>query len=249
MNIAGGGVIPAGVTLEAGLPSRAEDILAGLPADLRSSVQLTLHAAPNVVDLAAFGGMWVRDNGVNRCTSGWSVMRIATGTLGISSAGHCTGIDQVNHPGHGLHALTFQGEHRGQWGDVEWYSSAEPEPDDFYSDAANIRDVAAVEPRANIVVNESICFYGRSSNSRDCSLRVQDVSQACTNEGVFNDRLVMMNGRGVAIGGDSGGGFSFGNTAFGSVKGLCAPNFLNNLTFSVADLYDEAIGVRVTCGC
>lgn len=113
----------------------------------------------------------------------------------------------------------------------------------------NIRDVAAVEPRANIVVNESVCFYGRSSNQRDCSLRVQDVSQSRTNNGVFNDRLVLMKGAGVAIGGDSGGGFSFGNTAFGSMKGFCQPNFPTRIAWSVADLYDEAIGVRVTCGC
>jgi len=249
VNITGDGVIPAGVTLEAGRPSSPEEIVAALPKDLRSRVALTVNAAPIVVDLAAFGGMWVRDDGVNECTSGWSVRTVITRTPGISTAGHCDGINQVNHPGHGVHTLTFQAQHRGQWGDIEWHTSAEAEPDDFYSDAVSIRDVAAVEPRANIAVNESICFYGRSSNQRDCSLRVQDVSQACTNNGVFNDRLVLMNGAGVATGGDSGGGFSFGNTAYGSMKGFCLPDFPNKVAFSVADLYDEAIAIEVQCGC
>ena len=152
-------------------------------------------------------------------------------------------------PGHGNHVITFRGEHRGQWGDVEWLGSAEPEPDDFYSDNAIIRDVAAIEPRANIVLNEAICFYGRTSNFRDCSLQVDDVSQSCTNNGVFNDRLVLMDGAGVAAGGDSGGPWFFGNRAYGSMKGFCLPNFPNQITFSVADLYDEALGVVVTCGC
>lgn len=155
--------------------------------------------------------------------------------------------DQPSRPRHPC-ALTHQAEHRGQWGDVEWKTSTEAEPDDFYSDATTIRDTAAIEARANISVNESVCGYGRSSNDRDCTLDVQDVSQACTNSGVFNDRLVLMDGD-TLIGGDSGVGWSLGNTAFGGHKGNCNPDFSNNDSWSVADLFDEAIGVRVACGC
>lgn len=54
-------------------------------------------------------------------------------------------------------------------------------------------------------MGESICQYGRFSNSRNCSLEVQDVSQACTVSGIINDRLVLTNGD-VGISGDSGGG-------------------------------------------
>lgn len=248
VNIAGRGVIPAGVTVEPGLPRSVADIVALLPADVRSSVRLTVHDRPNVHDEQAFGGMWVRDDGVNECTSGWSVRNINTGAFGVSTAGHCTGINQINHPGHGVHALNFRNEHRGQWGDVEWHTSAQAEPDDFFANATTIRDVAAVEARANISVGESVCQYGRSSNDRDCSLEVQDVSQACTNSGVFNNRLVLMNGD-TGIGGDSGGGWSFGSTAFGGHKGNCNPDHPNREVWSVADLFDEAIGVRVTCGC
>lgn len=252
VNITGGGVIPAGVSAPAGLSASAataDAILTSLPADLRDSVQLTVHEEPIAVDFQAFGGMWILDNGANACTSGFSVRNLATGTLGVSTAGHCIGMDQINHPGHGIHNLTFQARHRGQWGDVEWYSTAEPEPDDFYADTGNvIRDVAAVEPRANILVNESVCQYGRSSDDRDCSLEVQDVSQACTNNGVFNDRLVMMNGV-TGQPGDSGGPWSFGLTAFGIEKGVCFPDFPNREVWTVADLFDEAINVRVTCGC
>ena len=248
VNVTGRGVVPAGVTVERGLPRRVADIVPLLPAGLRGSVQLTVHDQPNVHDEAAFGGMWVRDDGVNECTSGWSVRNLNTGALGVSTAGHCAGINQINHPGHGVHNLNFQSQHRGQWGDVEWHTSPQPEPDDFYADAATIRDVAAVEARGNITVGESVCQYGRSSNDRDCSLDVQDVSQACTNSGVFNNRLVLMNGD-TAIGGDSGGGWSFGNTAYGGHKGNCNPDFPNRDAWSVAALFDEAIGVRVTCGC
>lgn len=246
VNVTGGGIIPAGVTREPGLWRTVEEVVAMLPEDLRSSVHLTLSDAPVVSDYQAFGGMRVTGDFGN-CTSGWSVKDIDTGQLGITTAGHCTGIDEVNHPGHGPHALSFVQEHRGQWGDVQWHVSQEREPDDFYADAANIRDTTDVAHRATITFGEHVCQYGRSSNDRDCSLRVADFSQACTNEGVFNDRLVRMNGV-TSVGGDSGGGWSFGNTAFGSVKGLCGPDLVDFEVWSVADLYDEALGVRVTTG-
>jgi streptogrisin C len=57
---------------------------------------------------------------------------------------------------------------------------------------------------------------------------------------VFNDRLVQMTAI-TSIPGDSGGPWSFGGTAYGSQKGWCN----NKDAWSVADLFDEAIGVKV----
>ncbi len=244
VNIAGRGIIPVGVTIEPGLPEQAADIVAALPADVRDDVVLTVHETPNVRDRKAFGGMWVSDNGDELCTSGWSVVSIYTGTTGVTTAGHCPGIDEIDHPGHYIHALGFQNEHRGEWGDVEWHVSAQQEPDDFYAAATLVRDVIDVENQSNLSLNESVCQYGRASNDADCSLDVQDVSQACTNSGVFNDRLVLMDGT-TAILGDSGGPWYFGLAAYGSDKGWCNPDFPNQDAWSMADLYQEAIGVTV----
>ncbi|MGH9053792.1 MAG: hypothetical protein ACRDWX_12390 [Acidimicrobiia bacterium] len=71
---------------------------------------------------------------------------------------------------------------------------------------------------------------------------MEDVSENCTFDGITHQRLVQMNGD-VAKAGDSGGGWSFGNTAYGSFVGWCGAN--NQNVFSVADLYDEALGVSV----
>lgn len=232
------------VSRTTGVSAASADVLARLPADLRSSVRLTVSDAAVAVDEHAFGGNWVRDDGVNECTSGWSVQHISTGTTGVTDAGHCDGINQIVEPGVGVHALSHQAEHRGQWGDVEWKTSTHIEPANFYASASDLRTVSAVEPRANITVGEWVCSYGRSSNVRDCSLDVENTTWSCTVSGVFNDRLVRMNGVGSTIGGDSGGGWSFGNTAYGSHKGKCS----TNAVWSVADLYDEALGVRVRIG-
>jgi hypothetical protein len=222
---------------------RADQVLAKLPAEFRSGVRLELVDEDVATDEHAYGGMWVRDDGVNECTSGWSVTDGVT--TGVTTAGHCDGINQIVEPGVGALALVSQGEHRGQWGDVEWKTSTHIEPDDFYASANDIRDVASVEPRANITVGEAICVYGRSSNSRDCSHTVFRTSISCTNSGVFNDRLVAMNAKNTTIGGDSGGGWSFNFTAYGSHKGGCTVNNVLRNVFSVADLYDEALGVTV----
>ncbi len=66
------------------------------------------------------------------------------------------------------------------------------------------------------------------------------MSISCTLNGVFNDRLVQMTGI-TSVVGDSGGPWSYGGTAYGSQKGWCG----SKDAWSVADLFDEAIGVKV----
>ena len=236
-------VVEGYVTRVPGFLATADELLEMLPAEFRANTVLTITHDDVATDDTAFGGMWVRDDGFNECTSGWSVTNGST--TGVTTAGHCTGINEIDHPGHGVHSLTHVAEHRGVWGDIEWTTSTQVEPDDFYASAAQIRDVAAVEPRANITVGEAICVYGRSSNRRDCSDTVFRTSISCTNSGVFNDRLVAMNAKRTTIGGDSGGGWSFNFTAYGSHKGGCSVSGAVRNAFSVADLYDEALGVTV----
>lgn len=238
------GTLEAAVTRAPGLPATARELRAGLPAELRAGTRLAVEDAPVNADEHAFGGNWVRDSGTRLCTSGFSVVN-GSGVTGVTTAGHCTGIDEIEEPGVGVHALTHQAEHRGQWGDVEWKTSASHiEPAQFYASATDLRQVNAVEPRASITVGEAICVYGRSSNSRNCSTTVFRTSVSCTVDGVFNDRLVAMN-TAVTIGGDSGGGWSFGTRAYGSHKGRCTFDGASRNVFTVADLFDEALGVSV----
>ena len=46
-----------------------------------------------------------------------------------------------------VHTTPRIGEHRGQWGDMEWHTTPVPEPDDFYRDCCNIHDVSSIKPR------------------------------------------------------------------------------------------------------
>jgi len=242
VDIAGRGRIPAAVYAQSGLANKAAPIVASLPADLQPSVNLTISMEPLGADTTSFGGMMVTKGGFNYATSGYSVTKIATGVTGVTTAGHAEGANALIHPGHAVnHTFVFQSEHRGQWGDIEWHTTNFAEIAQYYAEAGNaIFVIHNVEARAAISVGEAVCQYGRFSNDRDCSLTVFDTSLACTLSGVFNDRLVQMSGI-TSVGGDSGGPWSFGGAVFGSQKGWC----FSKDTFSVADLYDEAIGVRV----
>ncbi|MCH8050916.1 MAG: hypothetical protein IIC86_02745 [Chloroflexi bacterium] len=62
-NVTDGGKIEAGVTRQTGLPDNPDEILSSLPAELRSSVTLTVSDVPVAVTEAAFGGMQMRDDG------------------------------------------------------------------------------------------------------------------------------------------------------------------------------------------
>lgn len=238
------GALEATVTRGPGLPATARDLRAALPAELRAGTRLAVQDAPVNADEHAFGGNWVRDSGTRLCTSGFSVVS-GSGVTGVTTAGHCNGIDEIEEPGVGVMALTHRGEHRGQWGDVEWKTSSDHiEPAEFYASSSDRRQVNSIEPRASLTVGEGICVYGRSSDSRNCGTTVLRTSASCTVDGIFNDRLVAMNAA-VTVGGDSGGGWTFGTRAYGSHKGRCTFDGATRNVFSVADLYDEALGVTV----
>ena len=93
-------VLPDGVIL-ATIPDREE---VDLPRDLAEGVRVQTTEGPVAVDEHTRGGAWVRDDGVRECTSGFSV-ETAGGTRGVTTAGHCTGIDEYEQPSDGPRLL------------------------------------------------------------------------------------------------------------------------------------------------
>lgn len=173
------------------------------------------------------------------CTSGFSVQTLA-GVTGVATAGHCT-VTRIVDPGHGTHVLNHQQQHLGLWGDVEWKTTAEAEPGAFYATSNDVREVNALVPGSGIMIGETVCGYGRSSNTRRC-LDVDSLSAVCTDPdtNVTVYRQTVMDGD-VLIPGDSGGPWSNANTAFGIHYGNCG----GNDAFTPADFLPQAIGVAV----
>ncbi|MEU5156646.1 hypothetical protein [Glycomyces sp. NPDC021274] len=187
----------------------------------------------------AFGGARVRGGG-SLCTSGWTVIT-PRGAQGVTTAGHCDGMTQIREEGTGWHDMDYRAQHRGRWGDVEWHSvPGNATPARFYANANTRRTTTSIEPAAGLTTGESICVYGRSTNERDCSALVLRPSLTCTINGVSTDRLVQMN-KHVTTGGDSGGGWSHGNRAYGSHVGRCS----GDSVFTPVAYFPNALGVSV----
>lgn len=165
----------------------------------------------------------------------------------MTTAGHAVGANGIIHPGEVAHSFVLQAEHVGAYGDIEWHTTNVAEWDDYYSTASTVADVVSVEPWASMSIGEGVCFYGRFSNSQNCSLDIAATSISCTDPdtGQTASRLVKMNGV-TTVGGDSGGPWFSAGRAYGTQKGHCShPNGVNGDAFSVADLFDEALGVTV----
>jgi hypothetical protein len=234
-DIASGGRIRAEVTYEAGLPGAPTEIVGRLPAGLRSGVDVIVHEAPVVKPEHAYGGMHMFGGG-GGCTSGWSVISDA-GVTGVATAGHCS-VSSIVEPGVDTWPLTHQAQHIGTWGDVEWKTTSHIEPAQFFASPATVRDVVDVASLLDISINEPLCLYGRGSNQRNCSPEVVAIGVTC---GGANSMVQTTPDAGS--GGDSGGGWSFGGTAYGLHFGNCGA--AGREGFSLAIALDAALGVRV----
>ena len=232
-------VLPDGVIL-ATIPDREE---VDLPRGLREGVRVQTTDGLVAVDEHTRGGAWVRDDGVRECTSGFAVESTG-GTRGVTTAGHCTGIDEYEQPSDGLvYSLTHQLQHVGTWGDVEWKTSPHWEPAEYYATATQVRDVTSIEPWWGIAVNDWVCVYGRSSNSRSCDQVYATFVTVTTAAGTASCLIAMDDDS--TIGGDSGGPWSFGTEAFGTHKGDASFGGSTRNVWSVADLFPSALGVTV----
>ncbi|MGW0805462.1 hypothetical protein [Nonomuraea sp. NPDC002799] len=242
VDITGAGRIPARVTGEPGVDPRPAAVLAALPQGLRSSVDLTVSATPVTSLEYGFGGERVSGGGA-LCTSGWPILAGGGLLPGITTAGHCDGMNEIDWTDAGLsYPITPQFQHRRAWGDVEYHFGVPVLAGVFYASSTEARAATSVEPIASISVGESVCQYGRSSNVRHCSPLVDSVSVTCTFAPFpYATQRLVGTDNDVGIGGDSGGGWSYGTTAFGSHVGNCD----NGEVFSVADYYDEALGITV----
>jgi hypothetical protein len=182
-----------------------------------SDLDLTVltGSGPIVTDDHSRGGNWLRDDGVRECTSGWSVS--GPNGNGIITAGHCSGLNQFEQPGVPLYGMTLRDQEWGVGGDVEYHTTSHEELPEFYASSTTIRAVTGIRA-TNTMVGNAVCLYGRASNVRTCNHTVQAVGVTVTFSGVTVSNLARTNST-SSISGDSGGGWSFNNTAWGVNKG------------------------------
>jgi len=194
------------------------------------------------IDDHARGGRQVSGGGFV-CTSGFSVYRISDGLNGITTAGHCTGMNlfDAEFPEADF-ALFHRDEHCGSHGDLEWKTTNHIELAEYWASPTDRRNVRSVETWYS--VNNWYCLYSRMTGTRTCD---QVYSTSTSQSGCQNrksHRLVAMDSR-SGIGGDSGGPWSWGTKAVGTVKGAKTIWFKWRSTFTKASRFDNALGVWI----
>lgn len=197
-----------------------------------------------IVELAhTRGGTWLRDDGVRECTGGFTVS--GPNGDGIITAGHCNGLNQFEEPGVAPYAMTWRSQVFDLEGDVEYHTTSHVEYDDFYSDAATIRDVTGIKT-TNTMTGSVTCVYGRSSNARTCNIEVEAVDVTVNANGTLVGSLARARSAAgfQVIAGDSGGGWSVGNTAWGITHGY-SPSDDEVSYFTPVQEAQTALGVTI----
>jgi hypothetical protein len=222
----------------------AEEALAGLPPELRGRVSLVVDPRVDAGGDLRYGGgrLEFSSSADLACTAGFNVIA-PSGATGVAMAGHCSNsMTHENTSGAAEYALAYQAQHRGDWGDFQWMTASDSEPDDFYYNWGVIRDVAA---RGNPMSGQTLCRFGHTTGAQ-CD-DVADVSTCATFGGFDHCRVVRMDNDEAGIG-DSGGPWYWGTTAYGFHTGHVPCGFLGLSSCDVwsrVTYIDDGLGVTV----
>jgi hypothetical protein len=152
-------------------------------------------------EIAMYGGL-----PISTCTTGFTV-RNSAGTRGVSTAGHCGNSQTLSG-----YALTFRGEAYSGSYDVQWHNASGHTYPNTIKVSSGTRSITGTRSRASQTVGSQVCKQGKTTGYTCGTISTTSycASGACT--------WVRVAGNGVNLseGGDSGGPWFSGNTAYGS---------------------------------
>jgi hypothetical protein len=152
-------------------------------------------------EIAMYGGL-----PISTCTTGFTV-RNSAGTRGVSTAGHCGNSQTLSG-----YALTFRGEAYSGSYDVQWHNASGHTYPNTIKVGSGTRSITGTRSRTSQTVGSQVCKQGKTTGYTCGTISTISycASGACT--------WVRVAGNGVNLseGGDSGGPWFSGNTAYGS---------------------------------
>jgi hypothetical protein len=152
-------------------------------------------------EVAMYGGL-----ALSTCTSGFTV-RNSAGTRGVSTSGHCGSSQTLL----GV-ALTFLGESYSGSYDIQWHNAAGHTYPNTIKVSSSTRSITGTRSRGSQTVGSQVCKQGKTTGYTCGTISTTSycASGACTWVRVAG------NGTNLSEGGDSGGPWFSGNTAYGS---------------------------------
>lgn len=152
-------------------------------------------------EITMYGGL-----PISTCTTGFTV-RNSAGTRGVSTSGHCG-----NSQSYSGYALTFMGEAYSGSYDIQWHRRSGDTYTNTIKVGSGTRSITGTRTRTNQAVGASVCKQGKTTGYTCGTISTISycASGACT--------WVRVAGGSVNLseGGDSGGPWFSGNTAYGS---------------------------------
>lgn len=155
---------------------------------------------------------------VTACTSGYAVQS-ANGTLGVTTAAHCGDTQQYNG-----RSLPLQGQLHGGSYDVQWHTAPGLHVDNRIYDGItdttpNYRYVAGTKSRAQQFGGEYVCKYGVATGYTCGTIDRTDYQPDFEPNPAATYIYVKGGSVDLSKGGDSGGPWFYGDTAYGIHSG------------------------------
>lgn len=212
-------------------------------------VRIDLIDAPEQ-DAAVRGGA-----NMSTCTSGFVVANSA-GTRGILTAAHCGNSQSYSDFDGTSTSTTFISEILDADQDVQWHTTPQTEVPEFYADlTTSARILTGRRLRSSTAVGNTVCHRGKTSGyscgSVDSTTYQPTYSGACGTVACASTYIKVSGSSLACSGGDSGGPWFNGQTAFGIMKSAsfsgAAPGQCNYGTYMSTD-YISGLGVSLVYG-
>lgn len=189
---------------------------AALAREIGHPIRVQLAVAPER-DQNARGGA-----NLSTCTTGFVVANSA-GTRGVTTAGHCGSAQTYSDFSGTSYATTFVAERFDADEDVQWHTTTGAEVPEFYADlTTTARVLTGRRLRSSTAVGNTVCHRG-STSGYSCG-SVESTTYQPTFAGACNGftctaTYIKVSGPDLrCAGGDSGGPWFNGQTAFGTHK-------------------------------
>lgn len=214
-----------------------DQLRAQLPPSTAGS-EVTIQTVPAVhirPQANIYGGdpLTVKDG--RPCTAGFTVQGVST--RGVLTAGHC-GRDGGTPVRWGTDNLVFVKRHIGAYGDLEWHYSLKNTHIGRFQTNLGLKAVTGV---GTAMRGQELCRHGQTTGTK-CDI-VSRWTNECANSAC---RLVAMEGN-TSVGGDSGGPYFSGGTAYGIHFGtktieFCGGKVCPRALFSQVRHLSQALG-------
>lgn len=222
----------------------ASEVLGTLDVKPGAEVRVRVVRSAAIDPQHSYGGGQLTKYSTNWCTSGFVVERISDGVDGVLTANHCVAgpLTKYKETNGNTYNIVYQGSSSALLGDAAWCTTSHFEYDDFFYAHWSRRDVHSLKNHIYMDVGDLVCRYGRATGQSPTCPAIKQLFVAGNVNGTIYRNLIRTYPSG-GQGGDSGGPWYVGGTAWGIHTGTHASS--GDSFFTSVSVVDGNMGVRL----